>query len=389
MKRIGIITLFLLFSFVSESLSQPVSGTQVFLITCGPGAETYSHYGHSALRVVIPEKNFDTIYNWGIFDFSTPNFAWKFAKGRLEYWLGAESVPRFLSYYNYEKRYVIQQKVNLDSAEVSVLLSLISENLKPENASYKYDFFYDDCSTRIRDLFEKAVGEKLIYPPDDKDEMPTFRDLTDKYQSSYPWLKFGIDLIMGSPGEKRADFRERMFLPLDLKEGLSQTLINRDGAMVPLLSEPLVLLDFPPLVVKPRLLSSPVAVLSLLLLAVIIFTFKIKNKTIIRRVDIILFFIFSLLSILMIFFNYFSDHIQMQKNLNLVWLNPIIIVCLALLILNRKGIIWFRILFGISGAFLLIHLFLPQEFNVAFIPLVLILLLRSAVRSEYKVLTNI
>jgi hypothetical protein len=159
--------------------------------------------------------------------------------------------------------------------------------------------------------------------------------------------------------------------------------------MVPLLSEPLVLLDFPPLVVKPRLLSSPVAVLSLLLLAVIIFTFKIKNKTIIRRVDIILFFIFSLLSILMIFFNYFSDHIQMQKNLNLVWLNPIIIVCLALLILNRKGIIWFRILFGISGAFLLIHLLLPQEFNVAFIPLVLILLLRSAVRSEYKVLTNI
>jgi len=388
MKRIGTIALFLLFSFVSEVLSRQAPETEVFLITCGPGTETYSIYGHSALRVVIPEKNIDIIYNWGIFDFDAPNFAWNFAKGKLEYSLAGERIDRFLAYYNYTKRYVIQQKVYLDKDETDKLLILINDNLKPENVSYKYDFFYDDCSTRIRDLFEKALGEKLLYPPVEKDEMPTFRDLTDKYQSQYPWLKFGIDLIMGSPGEKKADFRDRMFLPLDLKDGLSQALIRRDGMMVPLLSDPLVLLDFPSLVVKPRLLLSPVVVMTILLLVVLIFTFTAKNKTIIRRVDILLFFIFSILSVLMIFFNYFTDHPQMRQNLNLVWLNPFIIICLSMLILNRKGLIWFKLLFGVTGAFLLIHLFLPQEFNIAFIPLAVILLVRSAVRSEFNLLTK-
>jgi len=389
MKRIVIIALFLLFSYVSKGLSQTGSGTEVYLLTCGPGTETYSIYGHSALRVVTPEKNFDTIYNWGVFDFDAPNFTWNFAKGRLDYWLKAESTGRFLAYYNYEKRWVVQQKVNLDSAETATLNSLISENLKPENASYKYDFFYDDCSTRIRDLIEKALGDKLQYPPLEKDDMPTFRDLTDKYQSPYPWLKFGIDLIMGSPGEKKADFRDMMFLPLDLKDGLSKASVSRNGAILPLLDNPFVILDFPSPEIKKRFLTSPIAVMAILMLAVIFFTLTVKNKTTIRRVDILLFSIFSLLSVLIIFFNYFTDHVQMQKNLNLIWLNPLIIICLAVLILNRKGTIWFRLLFGISGAFLLIHFFLPQEFNLAFIPLVVILLVRSAVRSGYKVLTNI
>jgi len=107
MKRIVIIALFLLFSYVSEGLSQTGSGTEVYLITCGPGTETYSIYGHSALRVVTPEKNFDTVYNWGVFDFEAPNFTWNFAKGRLDYWLKAESTGRFLAYYNYEKRWVV------------------------------------------------------------------------------------------------------------------------------------------------------------------------------------------------------------------------------------------------------------------------------------------
>ncbi len=161
-------------------------------------------YGHSALRIVIPEKNSDLVYNWGVFDFGTPNFVWKFAKGRLNYSLGIYSYDNFLRDYFLEGRWVVSQKLNLETADIEKLFQLIAENLKPENVTYRYDFFYDDCSTRIRDLIEKAVGENLIYPPDEaKKGLPTFRYLTGEYEKVIPWTKVGIDLIMGSPGIKK------------------------------------------------------------------------------------------------------------------------------------------------------------------------------------------
>ena len=134
--------------------SQSGNDTIVYLITCNPGTETYSIYGHSALRIVNKTDNTDLVYNWGVFDFSTPNFAWKFARGRLEYMLEKETMNNFLRTYLYEERTVFSQRINLLPDETRLLLLLINENLKPENVKYLYDFFYDDCSTRIRDLLE-------------------------------------------------------------------------------------------------------------------------------------------------------------------------------------------------------------------------------------------
>jgi len=204
--------LLILFFLLSGTGSRAQDTDTTFhLITCGPGTETYSVYGHSALLIVYNKT--DSVYNWGMFDFDRPNFAWNFAKGRLNYWLGSEPFSKFLRSYFYEERYVISQKIDLEADEKKMIMDLIHVNLLPENYEYRYDFFYDDCSTRIRDLLEKAIGKDLIYPPDDTDDRPTFREMTGKYQKVYPWLQFGIDLIMGSPGDLEADFRERMFLP--------------------------------------------------------------------------------------------------------------------------------------------------------------------------------
>ena len=257
MKKALLLLTILVSVSVSNIHSQTGNDTLVYLLTCGTGTETYSIYGHSALRVVIPEKNQDLVYNWGVFDFDTPNFAWKFAKGRLDYMLAVEDVKSFLQIYNYEKRYVYSQRLNLTGSETSRLITLINENLRPENIKYRYDFFYDDCSTRIRDLIEKSVGEKLLYPPDEGKKSPTFRDMVGKYQDPFPWLKFGIDLIMGSTSDKEASFRDRMFLPMDLQKELSETVINRDGKMIPLLQNPDIILDFDPPVIKQNILLSP------------------------------------------------------------------------------------------------------------------------------------
>lgn len=384
MKKKFFAGLFLLALIFPKGYSQASNDTIAYLLTCGPGTETYSIYGHSALRIVIPEKNFDTIYNWGVFDFMTKNFAWKFAKGRLDYMVIAESSNGFIRDYLNEKRYVYSQRINLDSRELSILISLINENIKPENAIYRYDFFYDDCSTRIRDLFEKSIGEKLKYPPPEPGKNPTFRDMVTKYQSPYPWLRFGVDLIMGSTSDKEANFRDRMFLPIDLMEELSKTHIRRGDKMIPLLQNPVTVVDFKPPNVNPVLLLSPAFIFTLALIIILILAALTKSKKIIRWIDIFIYSIFSILSVLMIFFNFFTDHQQMKMNLNIIWLNPFIIVCLFMIIFKKTGLIWFRIVFFIAAIFLGLQLLLPQKFDTAFLLLDIIILIRSSVRSEFE-----
>ena len=384
MKKIFLLTLVFSIIQFTRVLSQTSNDTLAYLITCGPGTETYSIYGHSALRIVITSERIDSVYNWGVFDFATKNFAWKFAKGRLDYMVIAESPRGFMGEYFYEKRYVYSQQINLNSKELRLLINLVHENLQPENAKYRYDFFYDDCSTRIRDLIEKAVGEILKYPPAETGKIPSFRDLVAKYQNPYPWLKFGVDLIMGSTADKKAVFRDRMFLPIDLKDELSKTFVNRSGRMIPLLQNPVVLLDFKAPDTTPYFFLAPPSIFTIVITIILILAGLIKNRKIIRIIDIIIFSVFSVLSVLMIFFNFFTDHQQMRWNLNILWLNPFIIACLMSLILNKTGTVWFKIVFYISAAFLVLQYVLPQDFNIAFSLLTIILLIRSSVRCGFE-----
>lgn len=383
MKKVFLITSLLLLFSIGTAFAQSANDTTFYLITCGPGTETYSIYGHSALRIVVPQKGIDSVYNWGVFDYDTPNFAWKFAKGRLDYMLQAQSFNSFMQSYFYEERSVYAQRINITAQETRKLAELVNENLKPANRNYRYDFFYDDCSTRIRDLLEKSIGDILRYPPPESGKVPTFRDMVAKYQNPYPWLRFGVDLIMGSTSDKKAGFRDRMFLPLDLKEELSESFVQRDGKMIPLLQNPVILLDYPSPAPKQNFLTAPPFVFTLLITLILILAALTKSIKIIRIIDIIIYSVFSVLAILMIFFNFFTDHEQMRWNLNIIWLNPVILICLVLLILNKTPAIWFRILFYISAGFIVLHILLPQDFNIAFTLMAIILLIRSSVRCEF------
>lgn len=383
MKKAKILTALFLSLFIPQTFSQEGRDTIVYLLTCNPGTETYSIYGHSALRIVNEANQTDLVYNWGVFDFSTPNFAWKFAKGRLDYLLGVESMDNFLRTYFYENRAVYSQKINLLPEETKTLMLLINENLKPENKKYRYDFFYDDCSTRIRDLLEKSTENKLLYPPTDTFNAPTFRSMTGKYQAPFPWLKFGIDLIMGSPGDKKTTFREMMFLPVDMQNCLGESVINRNGKMIPILQNPELILDFDLPNYKNRRLVAPENIFSLILILLIILIPLIKRRALINAIDMIIFFLFTILAVLMIFFNFFTDHQQMKMNLNILWLNPFLLACLISLIMGKPGIIWFRIVFYISALFLVAHMLLPQDFHIAVLPLTLLMAIRSSSRASF------
>lgn len=373
----------IIFLFSSNMHSQEESNPEVYLLTCGPGVETYSRWGHSALRIVDNSNGTDWVYNWGVFDFSTPAFAWKFARGRLEYMLGVTTYERFIQEYFMEGRWMQSQKINLEPRETKQLLNLIAENLKPENIKYRYDFFYDDCSTRIRDLLEKSIGNIMIYPPDIKKEMPSFRFMVGKYLSPAPWLKFGIDLLMGSSGNKKASVRDRMFLPIDMQEGLSSIVINRSGKMIPLLQNPQTILESKLDIRKKSFFIEPLFIFSALLIVIIIASGLIRDLKTNKIFDIMLFSVFSILALMMIFFNFFTDHQQMRSNFNIVWLNPFIILCLLSLIFNKSWYRFFRIVFGLSAIWFFIILMFPGSFNPAFMPLLLILMVRSSARSEF------
>jgi hypothetical protein len=384
MRKLFILLSILFLSATPKLFSQDTTGVEIYLITCDPGIETYSHYGHSALRVVTPSNNMDLVYNWGVFDFSTPNFAWKFAKGRLNYMLAVYPYSEFLQDYTYEQRSVYVQKINLEPAEIEILFSLLAENLKPENRKYRYDFFYDDCSTRIRDLLEKSLGKALVYAPIQTVDQPTFREKVGEYQKGYPWLDLGIDLIMGISADKKAYPRDQMFLPIDLQRELSDARVNRDEKMIPLLTNPEAAIKFPLPELKMKFYSSPLIILGVILILIIIFSAQFKGKTINNSLDLILFSGYSILALLMIFFNFFTDHEQMKMNLNIIWLNPFILLCLASLVLKKNWQIWFRIVFALAVLFFLPLFFMPRVFNNALIPIALILILRSSIRAGFS-----
>ncbi|HOP57986.1 MAG TPA: DUF4105 domain-containing protein [Bacteroidales bacterium] len=382
MKKVLLGLVVMLFFSFNTLKSQTISPEiRIFLITCGPGTETYSMYGHSAIRVLIPENNTDIVYNWGVFDFEAPHFVWKFARGRLNYMLAATTFDNFREEYLREERWMDIQEINLDSEEKIRLLQLINENIKPENAKYLYDFFYDNCSTRIRDLIEKVTGNALIYPPDDSRKVVSYRNMARKYHQQYAWLNLGIDLLLGTPSEKKADMRGRMFLPVEMQEELSDAVVRRSGKMIPLLSNPKRILDFDTPQNNITFFSSPLFVFSVLTIVIFVFYGIVRNRTVVKAADIVFFSFFSLLALLMIFANFFTDHSQLKWNLNIIWLSPFVVFCLLAVIMNKKWYFCFRAVFFLCIAALLIQVFFSQGFNTAFMPLILILAYRSSAYS--------
>ena len=388
MKRFLLVLPILLLITVPLFSQETVDGTEreidVYMLTCGPGPDVYATWGHSAIRVVDHNAGTDIVYNWGVFDFSTKHFGWKFAKGRLEYMLASTSYENFMREYIYYKRYVKSQKVNLEPEEIDQMLLLINENLKPENVKYRYDFFYDDCSTRIRDLFENIIGNKFLYPPNEKETGATYSQEIGNYTKYSPWLDLGIDLLMGREGQINTTLRDRMFLPEGLSEGLAQVVVNRGGMMVPLLANPIMVLEGDETILQKKTALSPLVVFSAMFILIVLLSIYIKSVPANNIFDITLFFIFSLLSGLMLFFNFFTDHQQMKMNMDIIWLSPFVIICLFSLIFNKELVWSFKSVFILCVVYAVAIMFLPNSMNISLLPLVLSLALRSMVRSDYK-----
>lgn len=379
MHRRSSLILLLVFMFVIGAYSQSPSN-EVYLITCSPGEETSSIYGHSAIRLVDHQEGTDSVYSWGVFDFNTPNFNFKFARGRLDYMLAAYSYNYFLRDYFNEERTVYLQKVNLSESDINDLKAFLQNNLKSENKYYRYDFFMDNCATRIRDIFEVILEDKLIYPDYSSVSAVSYRQRLDEYQKGMLWLDMGIDLLIGTPGDEECDFRGSMFLPDYLMWNLSKASIRSDSFNGPLLEPVQTVFEFE--IDKPdtSLLKQPWFILTLVVILVFFFTFTIKSKVIQGIFDQSFFIVLFFLSFLMIFTNYLTDHMAMGNNYNMVWLNPLLILSpFVIFFKTRFNWLW-SLTIALCLIFMIMAIFIKQAINPAFIPVILIIILRSHYR---------
>ena len=201
-------------------------GMRVSLLTILPGSEIYSLWGHSALRITDPQYGLDLTYNYGTFDFEAGNFVLKFLHGNLDYTLSMHGFEASRRAYHAEGRPIIEQTLDLTPAQQRRLVDLLTVNLRPENRRYRYHFLFDNCSTRIRDVLEAALGEETLHTAELPDDAPTFRALIDPYQRTVPFLDAGIDVLLGAPADRPADGREIMFLPEHLMQAFDQARIG-------------------------------------------------------------------------------------------------------------------------------------------------------------------
>jgi len=348
------------------------SRLRISLLTCSPGDELYSTFGHNALRIVDSAAGTDIVYNFGVFDFYDPNFYMKFVRGKLLYMLDQEHFGDFLYNYTMEDRSVSEQLLNLDPTEKQKLQEFLFNNLRPENKYYKYDFLFDNCSTRLRDLVLEKQGRSAVTASILSEPGRTFRNHIHYYlnKNGMHWAKLGIDILLGSRLDRPMTNREAMFLPDYLEKGFdssalgSEMLVTEKITLYKKSKEPDTSKRLPP----PTVLAFSAFLAAMLLLSI----FKSAWATrLLALGDFLLFFLTGVIGILLLFMWTATDHQICRDNYNLLWALPTHFLA-AFFIRSDKPIarLYFQAVVFLSAALLMAWFFLPQEMNPAMLPLV-------------------
>lgn len=366
-----LLSIFLLASTQCSAIDTLSNDARLTILTCSPGPDLYSIFGHTAIRLEDygNSHNWDMVYNYGTFDYYTENFYVKFARGKLPYQLSVSSFGDFQIEYLQTGRGIWEQELLLTQAEKQKLFELLEENYLPENRTYQYDFFYDNCSTRIRDIIAKACNNDVnftyVYA-----RPHTFRQAIQSYLDYQPWSDFGIDLALGIPCDRVMQHTQGMFLPDSLMVEFNYAAHN-DNALVKPIAE-IIPAEYQ--LVSDTILT-PILVFSLFFLIHFIlgFYFIKSKKKIFILTDRLIFTIAGLVGVLVVFLWFFTDHHATVWNLNILWANPLLLLFAFLPVSKMVG--WKRkflkIYLGILLALLLCWFFLPQKLHLAVIPIVL------------------
>lgn len=351
---------------------------EISILTCSPGNEMYSVYGHSAIRVVDRAYKYDVVFNYGIFDFNTPNFLYRFASGQTDYLLGASGFEDFVKEYQRDKRSIYEQVLNLAQNEKQNVINFLIWNAKPENRVYRYNFFFDNCATRVRDVIADNVAGGVNFQ-ENNGEHKTFRQLIKDYHGKMLWLNFGIDFVVSADADREATVNEEMFLPDYIMKHFSVAVKNQEN--LPLVKSTRTIYKAEEQLYKSLILISPFVVFLVPLLLIIFFSVKqFRANRLKSRLDYFVYGLNGIMGMIIGWFTLFSEHPAMSPNYNLIWAMPLSLVFIFLWMVKKwRPVLKYYHVF-ISGwllLFILLGGFLPQKFHPVFYLFILMVLSRS------------
>ena len=353
--------------------------SEISIVTAGPGEELYEKFGHSAIRIKDPLLKLDLIYNYGVFDFNAPNFYTNFAEGTMYYILARYDFKYFLESYKRDKRWLKQQVLNLNQVEKQQFFNYLENNVLPENATYLYDPFFDNCATKLRDVTNVILNGTVVLNSEKIPNNKTLRALMNQEIYWNTWGNFGINLIAGTILDVKRNQLAYTYLPDYIFKTFKNGKIKKQGQLKNLVKREDSLLKFEEASSSPSLFS-PFIVFTFILLIVLFITFRdVKNNKRTAYLDFIIFFITGLMGLILAYLWLFSSHKTAPNNFNVLWaFLPNIVV--AFFILKgiakkwlQKYIIALLICLGIIPLLWFLRI---QVFPIAVIPLLILLFVR-------------
>ncbi|MBQ8487520.1 MAG: DUF4105 domain-containing protein [Prevotella sp.] len=353
------------------------------LVTCSPHEEIYSLYGHTALlcRDLHEDMKQSVAFNWGVFNYEKPHFVARFVFGLTDYELGLVDYHSFCNYYRRWGSSVTEQVLNLSREEKLALKRALEENSREENRIYRYNFFYDNCSTRPRDILERCISGQVVYTPRE-DYAPTFRQMVHEKVRRHEWAKFGNDMLLGLRADLKTSRQEQEFLPQNLLYDFDHAAIKgSDGSWRPLVSERRMAVKPGVQIVESDFVLSPIECFLLLAaVAVIIFLLEWRRGKTYKYWDAVLMLTTGLAGCVL-FVMIFSQHPTTSLNLQLLLVNPIHLFYLPAILRRRKTRYW-SVLLTMITLFLIGGLF--QHYAEGLMVLALCLLTRFWIHFKYE-----
>ena len=330
-----LLTLIFLLSYFTAltQINTLAKDAEISIITIGPGKQLYDSFGHNAIRVSDPSNGKDLAFNYGTFDFNTPNFYIKFGQGKLPYALSVSTYDGFLRNYIAEKRWIKQQKLDLTYGEKIAIFEFLLKNAQPSNREYQYDFFLDNCATRIRDVLAVNLGSKLSYQ--DKQYAPflySFRELIQQRLHWNSWGSLGIDIALGAVIDRTANPWEHQFLPDYVFESLKSATITRNNKTSALIKKETTINNPGPRARNTAFLLSPFFVFLVIALGIVYRTLRdSKQQKRSRWLDTVLFFVTGIVGVLLLVLWLATDHTATINNYNILWAFPVNLIFCTLL----------------------------------------------------------
>ena len=328
-------------STVEDILPDPMDSVEISLLTCQPHDEVYSLYGHTAIRYhdIRKGKEVDVAFNYGVFDFKKPYFVLRFVFGLTDYELGVYPFSLFLKEYRHFGSMVTEQVLNLTSEEKLLLHEALRQNLQPENSVYRYNYFYNNCTTKARDIIEKCITGKTEYA-ERENFTPTYREMVHEMTRNHPWARFGNDLLLGIKADQPTTLRQQEFLPYNLMYDFDHAQIYENGQYRPLVKERRTALPGGVQIVKQGFPLSPIACAILLTVTgLILLILQWRSKRSFLFWDILLMLTIGTIGI-MLTLMLFSQHPTVSLNLQILLFNPLPWFFLWPVIKGRQNRYW-------------------------------------------------